>query len=266
MNDRESPVSAGQRATSLDAAAIIDALRDGSARFRELRGASIAYAAVFAIPGLLLLTLIGMLGVSPLALPFAGGFMLIGPIQLCGYFELARRADQGQSPRLGDALAAFRLAPRGLWLLALVFAFLFLIWITDAGVLYSFTLGGEYLPYDLGWVPEQRTQLIAFTLWGSLMGSVLAFMIFAVSAFSVPLVYERRAGPVDAVIASVRTVFADLPACLGWGLLLGTVIVLSVLLLPLLLVTLPVMSYASFALYRRAFPEPEAKLSSSGEV
>jgi uncharacterized membrane protein len=42
--------------------------------------------------------------------------------------------------------------------------------------------------------------------------------------------------------------------CLVWGIVLGTVIVVSVLILPLLLVTLPVMSYASFAFYHRAFP------------
>jgi len=41
---------------------------------------------------------------------------------------------------------------------------------------------------------------------------------------------------------------------LAWGLVLSGVILLSILLLPLLLFTLPVMSYASFALYRRSFP------------
>ena len=196
------------------------AVRSGRGLARTLPGVSVAYAAVFALFGLVLLIAIGTFGLSPLALPFA----------------------------------AFRRALTGLWAVALICAFLFLIWITDAGILYSFTIGGAHLSYDL----LQVQDVLAFELWGSLMGSVLAFMIFTVAAFSVPLIYEGRAGLVEAVNASVRTVFGNFPVCLAWGLVLGTVIILSVLLLPLLLFTLPVMSYASFFLYRTAFPPQQA--------
>ena len=39
--------------------------------------------------------------------------------------------------------------------------------------------------------------MLAFELWGALMGSVLAYMIFTISAFSVPLIYEGRTGLVQ---------------------------------------------------------------------
>lgn len=235
---------------------ILSAVRTGRATFNELRLPSVYYAAVFALLGLSLLTALGLLGVSPLALPFAGGFMLVGPVLLSGYFELASRHALGRPARLSDAFRAFARAPRGLWLLALFCAFLFLIWITDAGILYSFTVGGDRLGYWLPWQPEQRADVLRFALWGSLMGSALAYIIFAVSAFSVPLIYERRAGPVQAIHASVRTVLGNFTVCLLWGLLLSTSVLLSILFIPLLLWTLPVMAYASFALYRLAFPLP----------
>ena len=215
---------------------------------------SVSYAMVFVVFGMILLTAVGAFGVSPMALPFAGGFMLVGPILLAGYFELARLQERGQRPDLGDAFRAFGRAPAGLWMLAVLCAFLFLIWITDAGVLYSFTIGGTHLSYDLDWLPHQGSDVLAFELWGALMGSVLAYMIFTISAFSVPLIYEGRAGLVQGVSASARTVLGNFLVCLVWGIGLGSVIVLSILLLPVLLFTLPVMSYASFALYRRAFP------------
>ena len=121
------------------------ALRWGYDMFRKIPGVSIAYAAVIALPGLVLLTAIGILGLSPMALPFAGGFMLVGPILLAGYFEIVRQSEAGATPHLSDAFRAFRHAPPSLWLVALICAFLFLIWITDAGVLYSFTIGGRHL-------------------------------------------------------------------------------------------------------------------------
>ena len=216
---------------------------------------SVAYAAVFATLGLVLLTALGAVGVSPMALPFAGGFMLIGPILLAGYFELVRLHERGVQPGISDPFRAFVRAPTGLWLLALLCAFLFVIWITDAGILYSFTIGDTDLGYDLAWLPQQGKQVLAFELWGALMGSVLAYLIFTVSAFSVPLVYEGRAGLVQGIGASTRAVLGNFVVCLAWGITLGTVIVLSTLVMPVLLFTLPVMSYASFALYRRTFPD-----------
>jgi uncharacterized membrane protein len=230
------------------------ALRNGRAMFADMPTVSIAYASIFTLFGLIVLIPIAVLGFSPLILPLAGGFMLLGPVLLTGYFELAGQYSRGASPRLSDAFASFHRAPMGLWLVALVCAFLFMVWITDAGVLYSFTVGGERISYDLAWVPELGGSVLSFELWGSLMGSVIAYMIFAVSAFSVPLIYERRCDVVQGIQLSARTVVGNFHVCLVWGLVLGVVIVLSILLLPLLLLTLPVMSYASFAIYRRAFP------------
>ncbi|MCB1773345.1 MAG: DUF2189 domain-containing protein [Gammaproteobacteria bacterium] len=231
------------------------AIATGLSLLHTLPRVSVAYAAVFATLGLALLTVLGMVGLSPMALPFAGGFMLVGPILLAGYFELVRLHESGIQPTIGDPFRAFARAPAGLWLLAVLCAFLFVIWITDAGILYSFTIGETDLGYDLAWLPQQGRDVLTFELWGALMGSVLAYLIFTVSAFSVPLVYEGRAGLVQGISASARVVLGNFLVCLAWGITLGSVIVLSILVMPVLLFTLPVMSYASFALYRRAFPD-----------
>lgn len=246
----------GLTSTRLSFAAIPAALRDGWRLFRAVAQPSVVYTLLFVVLGAAVLTAIGLFGLSPLVLPFAGGFMLVGPVLLTGYFELAARTGSGARPTAGDALRAFRRAPRGLWLIALVCAFLFLIWITDVGILYSFTLGGEHLGYAGDWLPTRGSDVLRFELWGALMGGGLAFMIFTVSAFSVPLLHDGRASAVAAIHASVRAVFANLPVCLSWGAILTLVVVPSILLLPLLMLTLPVMAYASHALYRRAFPAP----------
>jgi uncharacterized membrane protein len=234
---------------------IADALRTGWYVFRSMPAVSMAFATLFALIGLVLLAALGRFGISPMALPFAGGFMLVGPALLTGFFRLsAIRAGAG-NPRLMDAFFAFARAPVGLWLVAMVCSFLFLIWITDAAVLYVVMIGPEHLPYQLPWLIGLSSHVVAFELWGALMGSLLAFVILAISAFSVPLLHEGRAHPVQAVHASVRAVFRNLPTSVVWGLVLTGVTVLSILLLPLLTVVLPVLAYASLALYRKVFPE-----------
>ena len=176
---------------------ITDALVVGWRSFRAMPAASMAFASLFALIGLVLLAALGGFGISPMVLPFAGGFMLVGPALLTGFFRLAVIHANGGKPRLFDAFAAFVHAPAGLWLVALLCAFLFLIWITDEAILYTVMIGGDH--HDLAWLINLQGRAVAFELWGMLMGSVLAFIILAVSAFSVPLLHEHRASLVQAV-------------------------------------------------------------------
>ena len=77
---------------------------------------------------------------------------------------------------------------------------------------------------------------------------------FAASAFSIPLIYDGRATLVSGVVASVRAVFGRFGVMMCWAFLLAAVIMGSIMALPLLLVSLPVMAYASRELYYRVFP------------
>lgn len=230
------------------------ALRAGWATFRRIPGISLGFGALIALIGLAVLLFARRIGLSAMALPLAGGFMLLGPILLTGFFRLAETAAAGRPPRLRDAFCGFCDAHRGLWVVALLCAFLFMIWITDAGILYSFMIGRFDSTQQPLWLNQLQADALHFTLWSSLMGSVLAFFAFALSAFSVPLLHQRRATLIQAVYASVSVVLRNFLASIAWGLLLTGVILMSILLLPLLVLTLPVMGYASFALYQRVFP------------
>ena len=262
MLDRTPPTTgegrAGLQPRRFSLVDIRAALVAGWSTFRAIPYPSIAFAAVFAGIGLVLLWGVGRLGLSPMALPFAGGFMLVGPALLTGFFRLAQRQAAGAVPRFADALAAFLHAPAGLWVVALLCAFLFLIWITDAAMLYAFTVGGRHLPYELPWLLNWHPDVVVFELWAALLGAALAFLILAISAFSVPLLHDRRASLAQAVSASVRAVLGSFPAAIAWALLLTGTVLFSILLLPLLTVTLPILAYASHALYRTVFPDDGA--------
>ena len=230
---------------------VISSIGDGWIMFWEIPGVSIAYTSIFALSGLILLSGIGMMGLSPMALPFAGGFMLIGPILLSGFFTIADHYnDDKESVRLSDAVLALKQAPAQLWVISLVCTMLFLIWITDAATLYAIMISDVQPP----WTIEIESNVIAYELWGSLMGSVLAFIIFAISAFSVPLLYQSRTNLVSAVTLSVKTVFGNFINRIIWGILLSVLTIISIIILPLFIVTLPVLAFASYSLYKRIFP------------
>lgn len=229
------------------------AINSGLRNFYGSRNVSVTYAMVFAVIGFVAMYAVLKASVSPMVLPLAGGFMLVGPFLLLGYFRMADCLAQGDTPGWQDALAGFKDIPHGLYAVAAVCTLFYLIWITDAATLYGFMIGE--LPVPLTALLPPEISVVSFVAWSSLMGAVLAFVIFTSLGFAVPLIYYRRANLIGAVILSVRVVFANFGVSVLWALLLAIVVIGSILVLPVFLMAFPVMAYASHALYREAFPE-----------
>lgn len=236
---------------------VAGALRGGWQVFRAVPGPSVALGGLAAAMGAALALTLVLAGGSPLLLVLAAGFLLVAPVQLAGFFALYRCHERGEPAGIGAALAGFARAGGGFWVLAGLCGFLFLVWATDTGVLYAFTVGtGPLLEPRTtpdAW-PSLAPDVRRFALWSLPLGATIALGLYAVTAFSVPLVFERRMQVVAGVHSSIAAVFANPIGALAWGLLVAVGTLVGVLLLPLLPVVLPVLAYSGFALYRRAFP------------
>lgn len=233
-------------------AEISRALGAGWSLAQATRATSAGYAALFMLIGAVILGGLLARGFTPFVIAAAGAFMLVGPAVLAGFFGIARAQETYGQVRAKDALQGFAAADQSLWVVALVCALLFMIFVTDAGILYSYMVGGT--PIWLSELIPIKSAVTSFLLWSAVSGWVIAFLLFCVSAFSVPLLCERRAGLVTAVVASVRAVFGSFLPAMTWAALLAALIIGSILLLPLLPLTLPWLAFASRALYRQVFP------------
>lgn len=240
----------------LSMASLARAIGQGWSVFLQSRRVSIGYAMIFAVIGLAILVGIVRAGLTPMMLPLAGAFMLIGPILLCGFFSVADRVAAKAPIRFGDVFAGFSHVSRQIVALAMVCMLLLLIWLTDAATLYGFMVGRTPVPLS-GLLPLPD-RVVSFIAWSSVMGAVLACVIFAISTFSVPLLYYRRVELVQAIVLSVRAVFGNFVPCIAWAIILSAAMIVSILLLPLFLLVFPVMAYASHALYLTVFPHPPA--------
>lgn len=247
----------------LSLAAIRRAITAGGRLAAATRGISAVYALIFAAGGLLIFSVLWRQGWLPFLPAAAGAFMLLGPVTLAGFFGIATAREAGQRPGAAAIAGGFRAASAALWALAVVCGLLFMIFVTDAAILYAYLVGGD--PVAVGdWLPHPGVG--RFFAGAGVSGLFVAFMLYAIAAFAVPLLCERRAGLVAAVVTSVRIVFGKLPAALLWALLLAAVGIASALLLPLLPLTLPWLAYSSRALYREVLPLPEAEGRAAGPV
>lgn len=221
--------------------------------FRQTQNASMAYAGIFAVIGAILLIGAVKLDIAPMAYPLAGGFMLVGPAFLAGFFHVASLRAQQKPVRFADFFRGFRHSPAALWVISVVCAFLFLVWLTDAAIVYSLYFGTAPILGSLELIAGlgEGNKLASFILFSSLTGSVLALMIFAISAFAVPLIFSRRVELAKAVGLSVRAVFGNFGVMVAWGVVLTLGVAGSILLfMPLFVVVFPVLAFASEQAYR----------------
>ena len=228
-------------------------LRRGWSMFLSTRPLSVSFSMIFALIGVAILASITRASYSPLVFPVSGGFMLIGPFLLGGFFALADRLANGESCSAADIRFGFSRTNGGILVIALACTVLFIIWLINAAYLYGSMIGRTPEPIFNLLAPSEN--VVAFLVRSLLLGAALAFFVFAISAFSVPLLYYRRAKLFDAVALSIRAVLRNFVPCLLWSLLLTSTIVISILIFPLFLVAFPVLAYASHALYREVFPQ-----------
>jgi uncharacterized membrane protein len=215
----------------------------------QIGWAGLAHGALIAILGGVLL----MLGSTHLYLTAAAitGYLLVGPIMTTGLCELARRREAREPLGFDQSLQALTRNPEGLMHFGGVLALVAILWFVLSAILLESLLSAS--------VPS-----LAVALWGgSAMpsvsqllgyvgcGAVLAAVVFAVSVVTVPLIIDRHASAADAIRASLRVTFSNLPAMLLWAALIVvvTAIGFATLLVGMVIVA-PLLGYATWHAYR----------------
>ena len=86
---------------------------------------------------------------------------------------------------------------------------------------------------------------------GSAVGAVFAVVAFCISAFSLPMIMDRRTDLITAIVTSVNAVLRNRKVMLAWAAIILTGILLSVVTGLLgLVVVLPVLGHATWHAYR----------------
>lgn len=170
------------------------------------------------------------------------GFVFIAPVLALGMYSISRQLERGEPPSFAHSLEA-RSGTRGTTLVfALALLVVFLIWARAASMVHVF-------------FPEHGSadawELAAFLAIGSTVGSVFALLTFMFSAFSLPMICDRDADAITAIVTSVNAVLRNRPAMAVWAVLivLLTAIGFATALLGLA-VTVPVLGYATWHAYR----------------
>ncbi|WP_213980104.1 DUF2189 domain-containing protein [Sphingomonas sp. dw_22] len=231
-----------------------DALRQGWADLLEWRGDLIFVGIIYPAVGLIAAIVALQGSLIPFFFPLAAGISLLGPAVAIGFYELARRREQGLPSDWSHFFGfATRPALDSISVVVGLLLAVFLAWLAVAAGLYFGLMGTE--PLTLGAFVTQlftTPQGWALIVVGNLAGLFFAIAVLTLSVVSMPMLVDRDVDARTAIDTSIRAVAANKGVMLRWGLIVAALLVLgSIPLFVGLAVVLPVLGYATWHLYTR---------------
>lgn len=226
--------------------------------FSETKTISILFSSFFCLIGLVLYWALLGVDAALAIMPFVAGFFLIAPLLIIGFQQAGALIKQNKQPSFSDLIRIKGEKRSGIWFLVFILCLCYFIWITDALVIYGLYFGIEPIPLDDKFFtdPAMRDALLSYLMHSGLVGIVMAIIGFLLGVFSIPLIIHQQMNFVAAVNLSVKTVFQHKWLMLKWAATLVTIMALTlVIALPLLVVVLPILGYASYAVYAQFFEQ-----------
>ena len=220
-------------------------------------GLSLLYGFGFVVIGLLItlgLWRMGQITWIPVA---ASGFALLGPIMAVGLYEISRRLEKGESVSLRDTYFVNTASPMQIAYIAFFLMGAFLVWGRIAQLLFALLIHGNYPSFG-DFISYTLTTPQGLSLLGSgtLVGGAIAFVIFAISAVSIPMLVHRDVDFVTAIILSVDAIKTNPGPMLLWAWLIAVITALaSAFAFVGLIVAFPLLGHATWHAYRELVEE-----------
>lgn len=217
-------------------------LRAGWSDLRRAPLHSLTYGGIVLLVSYLITGITYATGNWVLMFSLLTGFLLIGPVLAFALYETSRQLQQGRPVSMAECLQAVRSNFGNEMIFAVVLLIVLLVWARAAALVHVFfpAMSDPALP-----------QLAAFFGVGTAVGAVFATVVFAVSAFSLPMMMDRRTDVITAVITSVAAVLQNKGVMVIWaGMILASVLIGFATAFVGLVVTLPLIGHATWHAYQ----------------
>lgn len=238
----ELPFAAPCRALSTSAP--LEWLALGWADIKAAPRQSLSYGVVMLLLSYLISAATWFFGNIGLYLGLVSGFVFVGPWLALTLYSISRRLEDGRRVSLARSMGDAARAVGNAMVFAVILTVVFLVWARAATMVHVFFPATR----DPGW-PE----LLPFLAVGTAVGAVFSAIVFAASAFSLPMLMDRRTDTVTAVVTSVNAVLRNKKAMAVWAALIVACVAIGAATAWLaFVVLLPQIGHATWHAYRAA--------------
>ena len=257
MNQAQlAPISPVAVAADLTTADLRRALAAGWRDFLAHPLYGLFFGMIYVLGGLALSYAMIARGSTGWVFALAAGFPLVAPFTGVGLYEVSRRREAGLPLGWGAVLGALR--GRGDDQLLMMGGYIFVgftFWMILAHGIFAIFLaesgiGSESLAIF------RTTAGLAMLAVGAVVGGIVAYVFYAVTVISLPMLVDRDVDFLTAIIKSLRAVQANSGVMLAWAVFIALALFAAMIPAFLgLLVVLPVLGHATWHLYRRTVNE-----------
>ena len=196
------------------------------------------YGLCFAAAAVAIVLLVQWQGTHLVILPSLVVYMLIGPFLALGLYDAAWQREKGHAPTLFHSMKAIGRNSVSQWAFAVLLVIAMVFWMRVAALIHALYPSVQGAPLS---------EFAPFLLVGSIAGAVIASVIFSISAFSIPLMMERRVDIMTAVFTSYHAVISNIPAMIVWATLICCGILVGFATYGIgMIFTMPILAYATW--------------------
>ncbi len=220
--------------------------------FRNAFRASVWYGGFLVLLSYMMALVTWQLGGYWLIFGVMSGFVFIAPVLAIGLYSISCQLERGLKPQIGYCLKEGRRHLGDEMVYAVILMVVFLVWARAASMVHVF------FPME---ADASLVDLLVFFGIGSLVGAIFLGIVFCASAFSLPMMLDRKVDTVTAVLTSTNAVLRNKAAMLVWVSIIAVSVLIGFATLFIGLgILMPVIGYATWHGYREtiqatAWPE-----------
>ena len=189
---------------------------------------SLTYGAGIYALSITAIVILVLYGHDYILFPALAGFMIIAPLLAIGLYEKSRCRKHGEDIGLRRMLLVRPAAGPQVFFTGLLLSLLVLLWMRSAVLIYALFFGVRPFPgldEIAGFLITQPVGWIILGV-GTVVGGLFASFGFAVSAFSIPMLLDRKVDALTAMGTSMALVWNNLVPMIVWG---GIILALFIL-------------------------------------
>jgi len=206
--------------------------------FKKAKLVSFTYGIIFTLIPIGITYLVRSSDLYLVIFPAMICFMLLGPYLAAGLYDVSWQFEKKHKPSLRHSLKAMSRNAVNEWAFGVLLMVLMIFWLRVATLIHA--LFPTYLDPTF-------VNLWPFLILGTIVGAGFAALVFFISAFTQPILLERKVDLATAVLTSMNAVWRNKLPMFVWGCVILFLVFLGfVTFFAAFIVIMPILGYATW--------------------